>query len=80
MPEKRHRHCFFQMVTMMTERAGSLDVNSAGHQIGETGTDDSGGVGTERGDIVHFYTCTGHCALCIVLSKETVHALQCVAD
>ena len=51
---------------------GSLDVISAGHQIGETGTDDSGGVGTERGDNVHFYTFTLalnvlHCSFHFVL-------------
>ena len=49
---------------MIVTRERSLDVNSAGHQIGGTGTDDSGGGDREREEIMytstllHFYTST----------------------
>ena len=73
---------------MIVTRERSLDVNSAGHQIGGTGTDDSGGGDREREEIMYtftllhlytftlldFYTCFVQCAL----SNETVQcAIVC---
>ena len=41
---------------MIVTRERSLDVNSAGHQIGGTGTDDSGGGDREREEIMYTFT------------------------